>query len=225
MSIPQIFVKVGELMSGNGSYSFASNSKSASQKFNEGTLLFPGPATIAEMEHDDYQTMTDVFSIVPMPLVEEGTVENYNTYLHNTAMLGSFNINSTKYLAMSAYIQHCSENSAEIKEEYLQVVMKFKATDFNLGTSEMLDIIYSNIEAVREMIWDNMLRARKSSIFNDAGAGDPRWHGIIKGSNFKIPVENTFLDKYDTIVALKQQAMDALVEEWAALPTTATAGE
>ena len=114
MSIPQIFVKVGELMSGNGSYSFASNKKSASQKFNEGTLLFPGPATIAEMEHDDYQTMTDVFSIVPMPLVEEGTVENYNTYLRSTATIarpGRGRYSRLATFILNLYIGSCIRDS------------------------------------------------------------------------------------------------------------------
>ena len=187
-----------------------------------------GLARLGELEHEALQAMTDTFSVVPIPLLEAGTADDYNTCVHNTAALGGFNINSTKYLAMSAYIQYCTENSEEIKDEYLQVTMKFKTTQFNLGTSDMLDLIYDSIQSVREMILDNVLRNRKNAtIFKPEGLGDPRWHGMIKGSNYATAIGavdgGAFLDKYDTVKEAKQRGMNELMVEWYALPTAPSA--
>ena len=219
----KIFLAVGKLINAKGSYSFGSNSKNANATFATGQILTPGPACIAEIESEAVQAMTDAVSVLPMPLLAEGGT--YKTYVHNVAAMGAFNINSTKYIAMSAYIQYCSENSAAIVDEYLQVIMKFKQTTFNLGTSDMLDIVYSNIGSVREMILDNMLRLRKGST-TLAGIGDTRWHANIKGGNFSMAANastGAFLDKYDTLKAAKQQAMDELVLEWSKLPTAPVA--
>ena len=221
--INKVFVAIGKLMSAKGTYAFTSKNYDASSFFARKLTLTPGLARLGELEAENYINMEDTFSVVPIPLLVEGTVADYNTCIHNTACLGAFNINSTKYLAMSAYIQHCSENSDEIKDEYLQVIMKFKTTDFNLGTSDMLDLIYGNIQSVREMILDNVLRGRKNAtIFTPEGLGDVRWHGLIKGSSYKMAIDSVnggaFLDKYATNLEAKQRGMNELMIEWYNLP-------
>ncbi len=222
-AINQVFQAVGKVINAKGSYVFTNPPDTSLTWFSQGLGLTTGPATIAEIEHESIQTMEDVFSLVPVPLITEGTTSDYNTYVSNSATLGAFNINSTKYLAMSAYIQHVTENSEEIKDEYLQTVMKFKNVDFNLGTSEMLDLVYANIQSVREMILDNVLRARKKdTIFNPAGLGDVRWHGLIKSGAYAMATGSVnggaFLDKYEQIKGAKQKAMNELMIEWYNLP-------
>jgi hypothetical protein len=224
-AINKVFVAIGKLMKANGSTHFSSkNNTNNTGWFNQGLGLTPGLLRLGELEHEDIQTMTDTVSVLPIPLLEAGSKDDYNTCVHNTAALGTFNINSPKFLAMSAYIQHVSENSEAVRTEYLQVVMKFKNTQFNLGTSDMLDLIYANVQSVREMILDNVLRAKKNAtIFTPEGLGDPRWHGLIKGGGYTMAIGSVdgsaFLDKYETNLEAKQRGMNELMIEWYALPT------
>jgi hypothetical protein len=218
----KIFLAVGKMMNNKGAEN-AGGRDPYTAKFAEGLALFAGPSRIAELDNDVYRDMANQFSVAPMPLITAGDKDSYNTCIHNTAAVGAFNINSSKYLAMSAYLQHVTENSAEIRDEYLQTVLKYKTTDFNLGTSEMLDLIYANISSVREMIIDNVLRSRKNgTVFGPAGVGDVRWHGIIKNAGYKMcrdAATGAFLEKYETLRALKQQAMNECIQDWYNLPS------
>ncbi len=227
-AINEVFIAIGSLLNGDGAWSFSSaNGIDSTTWFGQGLGMTPGMLRLGELEHEDLQAMNDTFSVVPVPLLEEGTVDDYNTYVHNTAALGAFNINSPKFLAMSAYIQYVSENSDAVKDEYLQIVMKFKTTSFNLGTSDMLDLIYSNIDSVREMILDSILRSRKSGTTLQE-VGDVRWHMLLCKDFYTLPCSvanggGGFLDRYESFCSAKQTAMDELMVEWYNLPTAPSA--
>lgn len=220
-----VFEAVGELVNINGSMAGNMAGGVNTKAFAQGRAMSPGPMLLGELENEDLAEMTEVFSVVPLPLVTEGTVDNYNTYLHNAATLGGFNIYSTKYLAMSAYIQYVSENSAEIKDEYLQIVMKFKNTTFHLGTSQMLDLIYERVDSVRDMIIDTVVcRRKEKTTMKEAGGRNVTWGALLKNESYQIPtsVANgnaAFLDKYESFYSAKQQSLYELLVEWYALPS------
>ncbi len=187
-------------------------------KFAKGEVFCDGVELLGSFEADVYQKdMRDIFSVVPVPLLAEGSVDDHNTPIHNCAMVGGINIQSQKYLAISAFVQYCTEHekTQEIRYEYLEIAMKYDMFEHNPGTDDMLDIIYDNIDSCREMIIDNVV-CRLLGLVKVEGVPDARWHGYLKTDDFGNA--GNFLAIYESLLSAKQSAVTTALENWYKLP-------
>ena len=147
--------------------------------------------------------MVQLYSVVPLPKLSED--KEYNTFIHNIGDAGAINVNTTKAVAISAFVQYCTENSGEIREEFLEIVTKYKTTKYNQGTDRMFDIIYNGmVNGREEMIDDNF-------------AGDDRWHSMMKSTGY-VNGSDYLIERYEALKGTKQNKLNQLLNTWYSLP-------
>ena len=175
-------------------------------KFAAGELLFAGICTLGALEDDAFQQMTELYSVVPCPKLDEDG--EYNTIIINQGDVGVINVNANprKSRVLSAFIQYCTENSGAIREQFLQIVTKYKTTTYNQGTDRMLEIIY-----------DGVLYGRDKQV--DDLNSDPRWHRLMMGQKF-VAGSDYITTQYQSALANKQKLLDNVMKTWYTLPKT-----
>ena len=180
-------------------------------KFAAGEMLFAGVCLLGGLEDDAFQTMTDLYSVVPCPKTDrEG---EYNSVIHNVADTGAINVNvgPRKARALSAYLQYCTEKSPAIRHEFLETVTKYKTTTYNQGTDRMLDIIYDGILWGRDKTVDDLI-------------GGDRWHVLIKNNHFGVGADY-ISSQYEALRNNKEKKLNTNLEKWYTLPKVETPAE
>ncbi|MBR5044588.1 MAG: hypothetical protein IKX66_04500 [Clostridia bacterium] len=215
-ALNRIYEAVKNVFEGPGSlttsYTFAGNTPEnpgASYhhtKFAMGELLFAGICTLGALEDDVFQEMRDLYSVVPCPKLDESG--EYNTIIINQGDVGVINVNANprKARVLSAFIQYCTENSSEIREQFLQIVTKYKTTTYNQGTDRMLEIIYKGVLYGRDKQVDDL-------------NADPRWHRIMMEGRF-VYGSDTITQRYQSALSNKQKLLDNVMKTWYTLPKT-----
>ena len=201
-----IFEAVKSVFEGPGSFStFATFSGNTPEnpgiayhqtKFAASEVLFAGVQLLGALETDVFQQMNDLYSVVPCP---KTSVDNdYNTIIYSTGDAGAINVNvkPAKVKALTAYVQYCTENSPAIREQFLQIVMKYKVTTYDQGTDRMLDLIYDSIRYVRDKTVDDLV-----------GTSSSRWHGLMRHEHF-LGGADYITVQYDSYLSTKQQRLD-----------------
>ena len=218
----RIFDAVKKVFEGPGSYStfytFSGNEPDKPgiayhhTKFAASELLFTGVCLLGNLEDEVFQNMMDLYSVVPCPKLDE--TKEYNTIIYSTGDAGAINVNANpvKLKALTAYIQYCTENSPPIREQFLQIVMKYKATVYDQGTDRMLDIIYESIRYGRDKTVDDL-----------AGNSANRWHGVMRKEHFLAGSEY-ISQQYQSLLSLKKYHLDKDLQTWYTLPTVESNG-
>ncbi|MBP5610155.1 MAG: hypothetical protein J6X72_02295 [Clostridia bacterium] len=205
-----IFDAVSGVFRGDGA--FADNRSDATSyhwpKFASGEALFAGTCVIGALESDTFKQMTDLYSVVPLPKVSAD--KNYNTIIHNIGDAGAINVNlgPDKTRALSAFLQYCTEKSGEIREEFLEIVTKYKTTVYNQGTDRMLDMIYDSVINGRDKAIEDLMRdVDKNS----------QWHVIMRNGGLT-PSSADLASNYATMRSAKQTYLDEKMAIWYTLP-------
>ena len=218
-----IFDSVAAVFSGSGSLSTRNSLDGSTPdnpglayhhiKFGQGELLTAGACLLGELEDESFQQMQDQYSVVPLPKVR--VESEYNTFITNTGDAGAINVNTTPNRAkvITAYVQYCTENSAEIREEFLEIVTKYKTTTYNQGTDRMLDLIYENINY------------GGVKVIEDAVNGGNRWHVMMKDGGKFLYTSADLASLYAGAIQSKQATLDGIIEKWYTLPKTEPAAE
>ena len=182
-------------------------------KFAAGELLFAGAQLLGALEDDVFQQMTDLYSVVPCPKVDAS--KSYNSIVYSTGDVGAINVNANprRAKALTAYLQYCTENSPAIREQFLQIVMKYKVTTYDQGTDRMLDLIYNSI-----------LFGRDKTIDDLAGTTSNRWHSLMRLQHFEAGSDYV-TGQYESCRSSKQTALDRVMKKWYTLPIVEPAGE
>ena len=216
--IGKIFDAVAGVFNGNGSLATYAKVDDTTEgiaahrvKFANNELLFMGYALLGDLEDDVYQQMTSLYSVVPLPKVNAR--KSYNTFVADTADAGAINVNTSigKARAISAYLQYCSEHSAAIRDEFLEIVTKYKTTVYNQGTDRMLDLIYESVQYGGAKVIDGAVK--------DQG-GHKRWYDIMKDTPDKrcTVTSAEFKTEFDSLVVAKQSTLDEIMDKWYNLP-------
>jgi hypothetical protein len=215
-TLVKVFNEVAELFNANGALALNQGAAAITkfkQKFAEGTLLFGSGVLLGAIASEEYQQMSDQFSVVPMPAIEasaEGEDLPYATMIHNRGNVGAINVMSTKYKVVSAFVQYVSENSEHIYDEYLNVTIKFDDFSGNAGTSAMLDIIYDSIRSNREKVIDDVLHTKGWGKINDY-----RWHMLLMANGYTQYGNDGILPMYETSYKKKMSYLEAVLSDWA----------
>ena len=213
----RIFDTVKAVMEGPGTlstnYTHAGNSPEEpgiayhQTKFAAGELLFAGAQLLGALEEDVFQQMTDLYSVVPFPKIDES--KSYNSIVCSTGDVGAINVNVNprKAKALTAYVQYCTEKSPAIREQFLQIVTKYKTTVYNQGTDRMLELIYQSIRYGRDKTVDDL-----------AGSSGNRWHGYMRKQHF-LAGSDFISTQYDSVLSAKQTRLNkTIMEKWYTLP-------
>jgi len=219
--LDQIFEAVNSVFEGPGSLGtdFTSEGATPEQpglafhhaKFAQGETLFAGVNTLAALEDDVFQQMTDYYSVVPCPKVD--AAKSYNTVMDYTGDAGGINVNlgPRKAKVLTAFIQYCTENSPAIREEFMQIVTKYKTTVYNQGTDRMLEIIYNGIIYGRDKMVDDMVMVGGAS-------HEERWHVLLKKDLFCAGGSDYIAAEYRSLLPRKQSILSTVMEKWYRLP-------
>ena len=217
-----IFGKVKAVFEGSGSLAtsatFSGNTPETPgsayhhTKFGQDELLFAGACTLGTLEDDAFQNMESLYSVVPFPLIASSEGYDYNTIIINQGDAGAINVHvkPPKAKALTAFIQYCTEKSPAIREQFLQIVMKYKVTTYNQGTDRMLNIIYEGIRFDRDKTVDDLICA------NNRGN---RWHSLLKDNEFEGGA-SYITTQYESLLSQKQAALDEALRTWYTLPIT-----
>ena len=175
-------------------------------KFAAGELLFAGAQLLGALEDEVFQQMIDLYSVVPCPKID--AAKPYNSIVYSTGDVGAINVNANprRARALTAYLQYCTENSPAIREQFLQIVMKYKVTTYNQGTDRMLNIIYKSI-----------LYGRDKTVDDVAGSSNNRWHGYMRKQHFQAG-SDYIATQYASCISSKQSALDRIMKKWYTLP-------
>ena len=215
-----IFDAVKAVFVNNGSFSTNNSPKGNTEdnpglsyhqiKFAQGEVLFPGVMLLGSLEEDVFQKMKDGYSVVPCPKVN--SEKEYNTVIYNTGDAGAINVNTApnKARVISAYLQYCTEHSSEIRETFLQTVTKYDTMEYDQGTDRMLDLIYDSVLYGRDKTVEDLVEKYAS--------GARRWHSMMKIGQFQVGSDE-IKQQYESLVSVKQDALDEIMEKWYELPT------
>ncbi len=215
-----IFDAVSKVFKGEGSLStsatHSSNTPAAPgkayhlTKFAQNEVLFLGADLLGDLEDEKIKEMTYLYSVVPCPKIDADKDTDYNTIIDNTGDAGAINVNTNprKARALSAYIQYCTEHSADIRDEFLQIVTKYRTTTYNQGTDRMLDIIYEGILYGRDKAVDDLFGVVDRS---------NRWHDLMKHEHHEGD-SGYISSKYEAVVTSKQARLDNMLQTWYTLP-------
>ena len=174
-------------------------------KFAEGTMLTAGTVVLGALEDESFQQMTDIFTVVPLPKISED--KQYNTVIHTIGDAGAINVNTNprKARALSAFLQYNCEHSAEIRREFLEIVMKYKTTVYNQGTDRMLDIIYNSVITGRD------------KMIEDCVGGNNRFIIIMRSGNCEV-TSGDLASQYQSVISSKQSMLNGIIRTWYTLP-------
>ena len=212
----RIFEAVKSVFEGPGSfstsYTFSGNTPEKpgiayhQTKFAAGETLFAGAQMLGALEEDVFQQMEDLYSVVPFPKVD--AAKEYNTIVCSTGDVGAINVNvnARKARVLTAYIQYCTENSPEIREQFQQIVTKYTTTVYDQGTDRMLDLIYKSIRWARDKTIDDL-----------AGISANRWHGYMRRQHFEAG-SDYIATQYAAVRGTKQNLLDRDLKKWYNLP-------
>ena len=215
-----IFDAVSKVFKGKGSLSTSATHSSNTPeapgkayhltKFAQNEILFLGADLLGDLEDDKIKQMTYLYSVVPCPKIDADKDTDYNTIIDNTGDAGAINVNTNprKARALSAYIQYCTEHSAHIRDEFLQIVTKYRTTTYNQGTDRMLDIIYEGILYGRDKAVDDLFGVIDRT---------NRWHDLMKHEDHEGD-SGYISSKYEAVVASKQARLDNMLKTWYTLP-------
>jgi hypothetical protein len=98
-------------------------------------------------------------------------------------------------------------NSGDIREEFLQIVAKYKMTTYDQGTDRMLDLIYDKLANSRD-------KAVEDASMRKSGE---RFHGKMKDNGFAWGSAEV-ASWYEGARASKQSNIDELLTNWYARP-------
>ena len=221
-ALGRIFDAVAAVHTGKGSVTTDGNFKANTPekpgaayhriKFAEGTMLTAGTVVLGALEDEAFQTMTDLFTVVPLPKISEE--KHYNTCIHTIGDAGAINVNANprRAKALSAFLQYNCENSSEIRREFLEDVMKYKTTVYNQGTDRMLDIIYDSVITGRDKMIEDVI------------GGNNRFIIIMRNGNCEV-TSSDLASAYQSAVPWKQSMLDEIIRTWYTLPRVEPAGE
>ena len=212
-----VFDAVSGVFSGSGAFvtnfnpDSGKNLKEHYAKFASDTLLFAGPIVLGALEEESFQTMGSIWSVVPIPKIK--AEQEYNTMIHNIADVGAINVNTSadKARTLSAFLQFCNENSGDIREEFQQVVTKFKTTTYNQGTDRMLDIIYKHVISGRD-------KALEDTAEGTSGKTSASW--MKKEGMAYTGTSADVASLYQSNLSSKQAKLDSILTKWYELPVT-----
>ena len=214
-ALGKIFDAVAAVYTGKGSLATKVNYEGATPespgaayhriKFAEGTMLTAGTVVLGALEDEQFQQMEDLFTVVPIPKVSEE--KQYNTPIHTIGDAGAINVNANprKARVLSAFLQYNCEHSAEIRREFLEIVMKYKTTTYNQGTDRMLDIIYDSVITGRD------------KMIEDCVGTDSRFFWIMMRGKCEV-TSSELASQYQSCINTKQALLDKILRTWYELP-------
>ena len=174
-------------------------------KFAEGTMLTAGTVVLGALEDEQFQQMTDLFTVVPLPKLSEE--KHYNTPIHTIGDAGAINVNVNprKARVLSAFLQYNCEHSAAIRREFLEIVMKYKTTVYNQGTDRMLNIIYNSVITGRD------------KMIEDCVGTDSRFFWVMMRGKCEV-TSAELASNYQSYINTKQTLLDKVLRTWYELP-------
>ena len=209
-----IFDAVSGVFKGNGAFAAGQDIPVADhyQKFARNELLFADPSLLGTLEDDVFQQMTSLYSVVPLPKVSAD--KNYNTVIHNTADVGAINVHTgnDKTKVITAFYEFVTERSAEIREEFLEIVTKYKTTVYNQGTDRLLDLIYDSVITARDKALDDAVDCNGGRAY--------RFHDMMKNGGYERD-SSYVVSEYTSCIDSKQTIVDEILDIWYKLPTYA----
>ncbi len=114
----------------------------SSTLFSAGNVLFAEGMWLSNLESPEIRDMKEKKGVIVYPRYSGS--KNYNTFVHDTAEIGSIANSTQKFSACTAYLQCVTEESGKMIQEYKEFAVKYKYNR-DAATVEMIDIIYNSI--------------------------------------------------------------------------------
>lgn len=162
----------------------------SSTLFSAGNVLFAEGMWLSNLESPEIRDMKENKGVIVYPRYSGS--KNYNTFIHDTAEVGSIAMSTQKFSACTAYLQCVTEESGEMLQQYKEFAVKYKYNK-DAATVEMIDIIYDSIGSPFEALMCS-LAFELAGGSTAQGVNTPKGYllACVRGKN------NTFVNGYQT---------------------------
>lgn len=155
--------------------------------FIDGDVLFAPGIQLFQLETQELKGMEDLKCVIPYPKLK--AEDPYYVFTHDNARVGGILRTTTRFEAVSAWVQAASVSSTKILDEYYNVALKFKESG-EFGSATMLDVIYDSICNPKWIVDDAILTVTNNNIeATDDPAG---WQRVTADTS------NTYSSKYSS---------------------------
>ncbi len=167
--------------------------------FVDGNVLFATGFQLFQLETSEMKSMEEQKCFVPYPKLSAS--EEYYVFTHDNARVGGILKTTSKFEAVSAWVQASSVSSAKILDEYYNVALKYK-NGVDYGSTKMLDIVYENIKNPKYIV-DSAILGVTNNTFS-SNEQNPVYHTLVTKDK-----TNTYSSKYQSATSRLNEALKA----------------
>ncbi len=182
----------------------------SSTLFAAGNVLFAEGMWLSNLESQEIRDMKEKKGVIVYPRYSGS--KTYNTFIHDTAEVGSIAMSTNKFSACTAYLQCVTEESGDMIQRYKEFAVKYKYNK-DAATVEMIDIIYDSIGSPFEGLMGSLAFELQGGSTSN-GVNTPKNH-ILKCVNAK---NNTFVYSYQTSYGAYVAGIEVLQEKFGINP-------
>ncbi len=207
-----------------GSIYGESDALAVRNRFAQNKVLFGGISLVGHLEDSDYKAMAG-YGIAPVPLYRANyidpetnalKVDNYLAQVHNVGRVGAIAVKTGKYAQCSAFLDYQSLNSADILDEYFDLILESDTGNTVEGNIEMLGYLRENIRSSFDKAFEDAI-GRFYLASGDKTYNSEKWHNMILTADFKLSRMDMFIN-YSQVMQKKAAALVALEISYSALP-------
>ena len=179
-------------------------------RFSQNHVLFGDVMLVGAFEFEEYQNLKESaggFGIVPVPLYRAN--DEYLTQIHNMGRPGAIQVNTTKFVECSAFLNYQSTHSTDILNEYYDYKLQYDVADGTPGTVYMLQYIRTHVRSSFDKCFEDAIGS-----FYGTEASSQKWHTIMATSNFQLDLRKD----YGGIYQSKKANLDGLTLMYQDLP-------
>ena len=165
--------------------------------FVNGNVLFSTGMQLFQLETAELKAMEDEKCLIPYPKVTEK--DEYYVFTHDNARVGAILKCTTKFEAVSAWVQASSVTSGKVLDEYYNTALKYK-NSVDYGSTKMLDIVYENIKNPKYIVDTAILTVTNNAFMSDDQ--NPTHHDRVVEDK-----TNTYTSKYQSAYSRLEVAL------------------
>ncbi len=170
--------------------------------FIDGNTLFAPGIQLFQLETSQMKGMEEQKCLIPYPKLDSKTP--YYVFSHDNARVGGILKTTTKFEAVSAWVQASSVSSSKILDEYYNVALKYK-NGVDYGSTKMLDLVYDSI-CNPKWIVDTAILSTTNNAFTSTEQ-NPTHYGRVT-----VDKTNTYSSKYQSATSRLNEALKAYQE-------------
>ncbi len=167
--------------------------------FIDGNVLFAAGIQLFQLETSEMKNMEEQKCLIPYPKYSESDV--YCVTTHDNARVGGILKTTSKFEAVSAWVQASTVSSAKVINEYYQVALKYK-NGVDYGATKMLELVHDSIASPKWIV-DTAILSTTNNFFTSNEQNPTHYSRVTTDKT------NTYSSKYQSATSRLTGALKA----------------